>query len=244
MNKLLSFKSLLFFLFLLFVLLNLPVCISASYVKYKKTHDDNMESTNSRMQMYNQLHLQSFGLSEEAFDYAMRGFENLKHTGKIVNQHILSIIDFSKSSNEKRLFVVDVVACCVLFNTYVAHGRNSGTLYAQYFSNIPSSNQSSLGFYETTCTYIGKNGYSLILKGLEKGINDLADERSIVLHGAPYVSEGFIKTKGFLGRSLGCPAVPENLSKPIIDEIKNGTCLFIYANNRNYLNKSLFLRAS
>ncbi len=243
MNKLLSLKTLLFFLLTFFVLINIPVGISAYFIANDKKYDDENNYTKNIQLMYNQLQLQELGLSENAFMYAMEGFENLKHAGKIVNQQILSIIDFSKSSNEKRLFVFDIVSGCLLFNTYVAHGRNSGTAFAKYFSNTPSSNQSSLGFYETTNTYFGKNGYSLVLKGLEKGINDLADERAIVMHGASYVSEAFIKTKGFLGRSLGCPAIPDNLSKPIIDEIKNGTCLFIYANDRDYLFKSPVLRS-
>ena len=103
--------------------------------------------------------------------------------------------------------------------------------------------QSSLGFYETSNTYIGKNGYSLQLKGLEKGINDKADSRAIVIHGAPYVSEGLIRSQGYIGRSWGCPAIPERLTKPIIDKIKNGSCLFIYAQDKNYLNKTSLLKS-
>ncbi len=243
MNKLFSLQSFLIFFFTLIILLNFPVGISASYLGCEKLGNNENESAKHLMLMYYQLHLQESGLSENAFKYAMEGFENLRRTGKIVNQKILSIIDFSKSSNEKRLFVFDIVSGCLLFNTYVAHGRNSGTVFAKYFSNKPSSNQSSLGFYETTKTYMGKNGYSLVLQGLERGINDLANERSIVLHGASYVSESFIKSKGFLGRSLGCPAVPVNLSRPIIDEIKNGTCLFIYANDVNYIRNSSVLHS-
>ncbi|MCX6293990.1 MAG: murein L,D-transpeptidase catalytic domain family protein, partial [Sphingobacteriales bacterium] len=131
----------------------------------------------------------------------------------------------------------------LLFNTYVAHGQNSGYAMAEKFSNKASSLQSSLGFYETSSTYLGKHGYSLKLEGLEKGINDNAMERSIVMHGASYVSEGIIKIKGYLGRSWGCPAVPEKYSKPIIDKIKNGTCIFIYANNSMYFHQSKLLQS-
>ena len=116
--------------------------------------------------------------------------------------------------------------------------------YADHFSNISQSNKSSLGFYETLNSYIGKNGYSLQLQGLENGINDNANSRAIVMHGAEYVSENFIQARGFLGRSWGCPAVPEKMSKPIIDKIKNGTCLFIYSPDKNYLNHSGIIHSS
>jgi hypothetical protein len=116
----------------------------------------------------------------------------------------------------------------------VAHGRNSGEEFARFFSNVPNSNQSSLGFYLTGNTYQGKHGLSLKLKGIEQGINHFAEERAIVLHGADYVSESFIKKHGRLGRSQGCPAVSQELSKPIIEKIKEGSCLFIYSPDSKY----------
>lgn len=232
-----SFKNVLFFVFTLIFLLNLPVGISASFLK-RDSEKVKKNASSEILSMYDQLQLRQMGLSQNAFVLAMQGFEKLKLAGKIINQQVISIIDFSKSSNEKRLFVFDVGSGCLLFNTYVAHGRNSGAEFAKCFSNQPSSNQSSLGFFETCNTYFGKHGYSLTLRGLEIGINDLANQRSIVFHGASYVSEAVIRTQGYLGRSLGCPAVPEKLSKPIIDKIKNGSCLFIYSNDQNYLNKS------
>jgi hypothetical protein len=128
-----------------------------------------------------------------------------------------------------------------MFNTYVAHGVNSGLEFANRFSNIPSSLQSSLGFYQTWETYTGKHGYSLQLNGLESGINDNASQRAIVIHGAPYVSESFIRSNGYLGRSWGCPAIPEPIVKPLIDRIKNHTCIFIYANDKKYLHQSPIL---
>ena len=132
------------------------------------------------------------------------------------NQRILSIIDFTKPSSQKRLYILDVTNFKLLFNTYVAHGQNTGQEYASKFSNKAESFQSSLGFYVTTGTYMGKNGFSMQLDGVEKGFNDQADERAIVMHGAPYVSEDFIRQRGYLGRSHGCPAVPQPLNKPII----------------------------
>jgi hypothetical protein len=193
--------------------------------------------------LYDHMNLASLGLSETAYRTAVAGFEKLKQAGKIANTRILSIIDFTRSSAKKRLFVIDLETEQVLFNTYVAHGQNSGSEYANRFSNNPESFQSSLGFYETSDTYVGKNGYSMHLNGLERGINDKADTRSIVMHGAPYVSEQYIKTKGYIGRSWGCPAVPEKLNTQIINTIRNGSCLFIYANSNAYLKKSKVLNS-
>ena len=192
--------------------------------------------------LYDSLRLNFMGLSQQAFQYAMQGFDYLSKAGKIANDRVISIVDFSQPSSKKRLFIIDLDRQKVVFNTYVAHGVNSGKEYAEQFSNRPESNQSSLGFYETMDTYNGKNGYSLHLQGLEKGINDNADSRAIVMHGADYVSEGFIQSQGYLGRSWGCPAVPEKLHKPIINTIKNGTCLFIYSPNKNYFIHSKILK--
>lgn len=193
---------------------------------------------------YDSLKLASLGLSKQVFEYAMSGFDYLKEKGRIANQSIITIADLSRSSCKKRLFVIDLKNYKVLFNTYVAHGMNSGQEFARYFSNVPESNKSSLGFYETSSTYQGKNGYSLHLKGLEKGINDKAYDRDIVMHGAPYVSEKLIDAQGFLGRSQGCPAVPEKQHKQIIDKIKNGTCLFIFGEDRNYFRRSAIAQNS
>ncbi|MEP6675563.1 MAG: murein L,D-transpeptidase catalytic domain family protein [Ferruginibacter sp.] len=192
----------------------------------------------SKFSLYDSLRLGALGLTRQAYDNALRGFNNLVNAGKIINSNIISIIDFSKPSSEKRLFVIDVKNPAVLFNTYVAHGVNSGREMANQFSNSPESNKSSLGFFETETTYNGKNGYSLHLVGLERGINDNAYDRAIVMHGAEYVNENMIHNLGYIGRSWGCPAVSPKLSKPIIDKIKNGTCLFIYNPDKYYLSHS------
>jgi hypothetical protein len=197
-----------------------------------------VENLSAASVLYDELELGQMGLSEDAFDYAVQGYEYLKQNNKLNNTDVLTIIDFTKPSTEKRLFILDVNSHKLLFNTYVAHGQGTGNAYATKFSNIPESHQSSLGFYVTSETYIGGKGYSMRLSGQENGINDLAESRAIVMHGAPYVSEGFIRSRGFLGRSYGCPAVAESLTKPIIQKIKNGSCLFIYANDKSYLKKS------
>jgi hypothetical protein len=203
----------------------------------------NNTDNNSIALAYDSMHLDELGLSEQAFDYAMKGFNYLVQQGRIAKHNIISIADFSLPSSRKRLFVIDLDDYRVLFNTYVAHGVNSGREYANQFSNNPSSYQSSLGFYETLHTYIGEHGYSLRLDGLEKGINDNANSRDIVIHAADYVNESFIRSQGYIGRSWGCPALPEKLHKPIIDKIKDGSCLFIYSANNAYLKKSRIINA-
>ncbi len=194
-----------------------------------------------RKSLYDSLRLGSLGMARQAYDFALHGFNFLVQTGKIANQHVISIIDFTKPSSQKRLFVIDLDHYKVLYNTYVAHGMNSGKEYAEAFSNKPESNKSSLGFYSTSSTYIGGNGYSLRLNGLERGVNDNANSRDIVMHGADYVNENYISSQGYIGRSWGCPAVMPQLSRPIIDRIKNGTCLFIFSNNQHYISHSRIL---
>ena len=204
----------------------------------------NPSATAAEYGLYDALQLGVLGLSHQAFDYAIKGWLVMKSAHALVNTHILSIIDFSKSSAQKRLFIIDLAQATLLFNTYVAHGAQSGEAFATKFSNRPESKESSLGFYTTLGTYIGGNGYSLKLKGLEKGFNDNANKRAIVVHGAPYVDESFIRSRGYIGRSWGCPALPQQLHKAIIDTIKNGTCLFIFNPNQQYLRHSAFLNAA
>jgi L,D-transpeptidase catalytic domain len=195
-----------------------------------------------RNNIYDSLKLGSLGLAKEAFDYAMKGLDIMKAVGKVENYNVISIVDFSKASSQKRLYVLDLKNQKVLFNTYVAHGMNSGKEYAENFSNDLSSDKSSLGFYETLGTYNGEHGYSLKLEGIEKGINDNAGIRNIVMHGAQYVGASIVREHGYIGRSWGCPAIPEALQVPIIQKIKNGTCLFIYSPDKNYLSHSEILK--
>lgn len=187
---------------------------------------------------YSIMGLDKKGLSKEAFDLAIKGYNNLLQKKLIRNKNILTVIDFSKPSSQKRLFVLDVKRSKLLFQSLVAHGRNSGLDYATSFSNEEDSHKSSLGFYVTLNTYSGECGYALKLKGCEKGFNDRAYERAIVVHGSEYVTDQFLHSKGFLGRSWGCPALPEKISKKIIDVIKNGSCLFLYHPTKKYLMNS------
>lgn len=188
--------------------------------------------------LYDDMQLENMGLSFEAYHEAIAGFLTLVIAGEVRNPGVLSIVDFSRPSTEKRLFVLDMYNGVVLFNTLVAHGRNSGKLLATRFSNRVNSYMSSLGFYLTGDAFVGQHGYSLRLEGKEKGWNDNAYHRSIIVHPAGYVSEDHIRQCGYLGRSEGCPAIPEELDKPIIDSIRGGSCLFIYGPNNKYLQRS------
>ncbi len=178
-------------------------------------------STDSR-RLYHELNLKDV-VGFPAFDEALKGFRQFEQ-----ERAILTLIDFTKPSTEQRLCVIDLEEQQTLFKSHVSHGRNSGGNYAVSFSNQPQSFKSSLGFFRTGDTYYGKNGYSLILEGLEKGKNDKAKERAIVMHGAKYADPAVIKKQGRLGRSLGCPALPPAVSQEIINTIKQGTLLYIY----------------
>jgi hypothetical protein len=169
---------------------------------------------------------------------ALAGYEMLIEKHSVSRPEVITIIDFSLPSDKERLWVLDLISGKLLFHCLVAHGRNSGDLMAETFSNTPGSFASSPGFYVTGETYVGKHGLSLILEGLETGINDKAREREIVVHGADYVSANFIKNYGRLGRSLGCPAVPEKLSKELIESIKGGSCFFISVPDKSYTSNS------
>jgi len=187
--------------------------------------------------LYQNLHANNFEMPKfKGFAEALKGYYELKEKG-LIQKDILTLIDFSLSSNTKRLWVIDMATNDVLMNTFVAHGRNTGEEFADSFSNSDASFKSSLGFYATGEIYNGKHGMSLKLDGLERGINDNARRRGIVMHAADYVSKTFIKDHQRLGRSQGCPAIPAELTNEIIQMIKNKSCLFIYHPSRNYTAK-------
>jgi hypothetical protein len=178
--------------------------------------------------VYNALDVNNCSLpSFQSFSFGFEGFEKLNED-ELVKNSILTIVDYSLSSKQNRMWVIDLIHNKVLYHSIIAHGKNSGEDFATNFSNQNESNQSSLGFFATGETYFGKHGLSLRLDGLEKGINDNARTRAIVIHGADYVSKEFIKIHNRLGRSQGCPALPVETSASIINTIKNKTCLFIY----------------
>ncbi len=180
------------------------------------------------------------GVSDNVFEYALNGYSILQSEGLLINDSLITIIDYSKPSSEERLFVIDIKNCKICIKSLVAHGKASGELFPEYFSNIPQSHQSSLGFFVTDQPYSGKNGYSLKLIGIEKNINDNAETRAIAFHGANYVSYEYLSEYGRLGRSFGCPALPPDKNHEIIDLIKNKSCVFIYYPANEYFRESKF----
>ncbi len=205
---------------------------SFSFYTHATTFSDRTKSNlgfeNSVEILYSGLKTNHYELPKlESFTQALKGFYKLKERG-VIKKDILTLIDFRLSSNLKRLWVIDLTTKTILFQSLVAHGRNTGEEFANSFSNAAQSFKSSLGFYATGEVYNGKHGLSLRLDGLEKGINDNARNRGVVMHAADYVSNVFIKNNKRLGRSQGCPAVPVGLSKDIINTIKDKSCLFIY----------------
>jgi len=214
---------------------------TTKYVSARSTSINNALLSVSSTVLYDSLKLSEFGLNKKAFAYAWRGYLSLYEKGMITNPGYLSIADFTQSSKNKRLYIVDLQEMKLFMNTYVAHGRNSGGEFAKTFSNRPESRKSSLGFFITGKTYTGIHGLSLQITGIEKGINDRAWARRIVIHGAEYVGDNYIEENPFIGRSYGCPAVPAAERDAIINTIKEGSCLFIYHPSKLYLNRSKIL---
>ncbi len=199
---------------------------------------ENESSDRSSLSRYHQLN--NSDLKFEVFEYALEGYMNLISQNKLKNSKYLTIIDMRMSSNSKRLFIINMHENKIEYQSIVAHGRGSGNEFANIFSNTINSHQSSIGFYQTAETYFGKHGLSLRLDGLEYSNNN-ARKRAIVIHSADYVSESFIKKFGRLGRSYGCPSLPKKDYKEIIQKIKEGSALFIYSSDQNYLTNSSLL---
>jgi len=198
---------------------------------------------NTALSIYDRMDLEDSGLSRKAFEYAWLGYHNLLKKGVLHRTDVLSICDFSQSSSQQRMYVIDVRNKKMLYRTFVAHGINSGEEYANSFSNAPESCKSSLGFYVTRKTYYGSNGLSLRIDGVDKGFNDMASKRNIVIHGAPYVSLRILHKYGVMGTTFGCPALPTEASAEIIPLVKNGSCFFIYYPSKKYLSQSKVLNS-
>ena len=223
-------KYLIYILFILFPIIN------------KAGSDKLNPDGEEKNTLYSDLHLSDLGLSFEVFRLALTGHSKLLADGQLKKTGIITIVDFSQSSTRKRMYVIDLLNKTLLFNTYVAHGRNTGEEYAENFSNESGTHKSSLGFYITEFPVMGATvGLSLIIKGVEKGFNDKALQRAIIMHGADYATEDFIRKNGRLGRSYGCPSIPPDLIKPVSDTLKGGSCMFIYHPDSIYLRKSSIL---
>jgi hypothetical protein len=211
----------------------------AKVISGKRLNASNFEDSTRRL--YQHLKLDKSNLDFDVFRLGMIGFHSLHASGSLKNNRLISIIDFTKPSSEKRFYTIDLEAQKVLFNTYVAHGKNTGENIATSFSNSQDSNQSSLGFYVTGETYVGSKGFSLRLDGQDAGYNDNIRLRGVVMHSADYVSEGWIKKYGRLGRSQGCPALPKEIYKKVINTIKDGSMVFAYYNDQKFLTTSSHL---
>jgi hypothetical protein len=181
------------------------------------------------------------GLGSGVFDLALDAAACAERAGDVRDARTLTVLDYSRPSTQKRLWVFDLRARKLLHHELVAHGAGSGDNFATRFSNDADSHQSSLGLFVTGGTYVGQNGYSMRLTGLDEGVNDRALERAIVVHGAPYVSDAFARTHGRLGRSWGCPALREAVARRIIDRVKDGGLLFAYYPDRRWLESSAYL---
>ena len=194
-------------------------------------------------ELYNELNAAQYDLSFTAFRYAYIGYQTLKKQHRLNEKELFSIIDFTKDCNSKRFYTIDLQKMKIVFYTYVAHGKKSGERVPNSFSDVIESNKSSIGFYITGSTYNGSNGYSLMLHGHEKGYNSNLAKRSVVIHAADYANEDYIARNGRMGRSLGCPALPENINTEEINTIKEKTMIFAYYNDPKYLKTSKYLNA-
>ena len=231
----LSFKIILTRIVVLALLL-LGINYQSFATFFSVKHFEKLYVTHEIRQIY--TNLGESNLTFEAWENGMKGYFSLLKTDGIKNSRYLTIVDFSLPSAIERLFVIDILCAEVVFRSLCAHGRNSGGLMANVFSNTHASYQSSLGFYLTAESYSGKFDYAMRLDGLEFS-NSNARDRAIVVHGADYATENFLKqNNGVLGRSLGCPAVPVHLARQLIDLIKDGSCFFVYASSKSYLSIS------
>ncbi|MBC5772650.1 murein L,D-transpeptidase catalytic domain family protein [Pontibacter sp. KCTC 32443] len=222
-----------------------PISSSAAKKNVKSTNKTTvanykiMQFDQVAYSLYNEMGLGQSGLKYEVFSKALTGYYNMKHQGKLSDKPVLTMVDFTKSSTQKRLWVVDIEKKEVLHHTYVAHGRNSGLEFAENFSNDDKSYMSSIGFYVTQNTYKGKHGLSLKIEGLDEGFNTNALDRCIVIHGAEYASPEVIAKAGRLGRSLGCPALPMEEHEGIINTVMGNTAMYIHANSDTYTSQYL-----
>ena len=200
-----------------------------SFAEKKLAYEQHVQS------IYEEAGLQQAGMSFAVFERAYTGYQNFRQQAlATAEKPVMTVVDFTKPSNLNRMWIIDLQSRKVLFNTLVAHGRNTGNVMAEKFSNAHNSNMSSMGFYITDKTYYGKHGLSLKLSGMDEEYNSNAMDRAIVLHGADYVSEAFVKQYGRLGRSLGCPAVPRAISGEVIELIKDNTVLYIHSADKAY----------
>ena len=212
--------------------------ISAAYAAHAKQQND--QNTAPSIDTIKTITEQSPSLNPKVLRLALLAYHHARLEG-LDKQEMLTIINYNDPSTDKRLWVINLNNDKVVFNTFVAHGKNSGNDYADRFSNQPTSEESSLGVFLTGPTFYGNDGYSMRLYGLEQGFNNNAYARDIVMHGAWYVNQQFINQYGRLGRSWGCPAVSKKMAPEIINKIKGGTLIFAYYPSKKWLDDSKYL---
>ena len=189
-------------------------------------------------ELYSETGLDTMDLDYAIFEQAMNGYYNIRKQDTVLSdKKVITILDFTKSIDEKRLYTIDLENRKVLFHTLAAHGIRSGTDFADRYSNINDSNMSSEGFMVTGNTYHGVMGYSLVLNGLDEGINDLVDFRNVVMHPARATARNGKETAK-IGRSLGCPSIDPVYSKEVIDTVKDGTLVYIHGKETDFAQKS------
>lgn len=225
------------FKFVLFLFALLGVVGWGPFSLFSSSHDRHGSWLNREIDI---IRSQARNLDRTVLKHSLIAYLKARKKG-LNDKEILTVIDYRLSSDKKRLWVIDIKRGKVLFNTWVSHGKNSGKMTPTSFSNQPGSLKSSVGVFLTENPYIGSNGYSLRLIGLEHGINDNAYRRAIVVHGAWYVNPEMVRHYGQLGKSWGCPAVSDRLARPLIDAIKGRTLVFVYANDHKWLNNSTYL---
>ena len=231
-----------FFLFLIFVLSSFLYFVHAQNSHLSKEKLLALKKVELNIKdLYNELNAAQYDLSFEAFRYAYIGYQSLRKQHRLNEKDLFSIIDFTKDSSSKRFYTIDLEKMKIVYYTYVAHGRNSGEIKSSSFSDAMESNKSSIGFYITGATYIGSKGFSLMLYGDEKGYNSNLAKRAVVIHTANYANENYITRTGRMGRSLGCPVLPENIYKQVIETIKEKTMIFAYYDDAKYLSSSKYL---
>ena len=248
-------KNSVYILLIAFLTSVMPLSVRAKTDGKKATGDKNFPSLLSNSfeapllkvqsdSLYNLMGLGNYGLQREVFFKAYKGYNFLLKKGLVRKKNILTVCDYSQSSNNKRLYVIDLKETRMLFNTFVSHGRNSGGEFANTFSNLIESNKSSLGFMLTAETYNGKAGYSMRFDGMEAGINDKVRTRDIVLHGSYFVNAQMVETRGIIGNSLGCPAIPNDKRNQVIEAIKGGSCFYINHPDNWYNTTSSIINAN
>jgi hypothetical protein len=223
------------------LLVSIILCLSGLGVFFSFTHfKNNPGSKNWLSSETTLIHSQAKNLNPQVLKASLTAYSKARAQG-LDNKQLLTVIDYSQPSNQPRLWVIDIKNNKVLMNTWVAHGKNSGGLNATSFSNDPHSLKSSLGVFLTASSYSGSHGYSMRIRGLEKGINDNVYQRDVVFHGAWYAGADVAKSRGMLGRSWGCMAVGESTIKPLVDTIKDNTLVVAYYPNQQWLSNSSYI---